>query len=513
MMRLTLLAFVFNTLCFSVCVLAEERKALFALVVGVNDSIDEELDSLRYADDDAARYFDLFRSLGARTYLLASLDDNTRRLHPQAAAEARKPLHQSLLETVKILSSEVNRAKEQQVETVFYFVYAGHGNSENDKGYITLEDYRLTSGRITDQILKRVGADESHLLIDACYSYMLVYSRGPGGTRRMVRGFSELGGLGATGNVGMLLSTSSSRESHEWEAFQAGVFSHEVRSGLYGAADADGDGRVSYREIAAFVERANAAIPNERFRPRVFARPPDGKATLIDINPALHRRLEVEGSEHGHYLLEDKSGVRLLDFHNGPDQHLRLMRPAAAGLLYLRRLPENQEYPLPAAPDVVRLADLTAKARRSQVRGAVHHAFEMLFSLPFGPNAVEQYELPGPESITQITEQLPERPSRWREYTGWVSLGFAGAAAVGGLVMTIWAADIRNNSNPDQDHRHLTALNRKIDNLNTAAVALYCVSSAAIVTGLFLLLWPEDQPRATVGITPDSAMFMFGVSF
>jgi hypothetical protein len=285
-----------------------------------------------------------------------------------------------------------------------------------------------------------------------------------------------------------------------------------VRSGLYGAADADGDGRVSYKEIAAFVERANEAIPNERFRPRVYARPPDGKATLLDINPALHRRLEVNGPEHGHYLLEDTRGVRLLDFHNAPEQSLRILRPAA-GLLYLRRVKDRKEYQLPHAPEVVSLADLTARARRTEVRGAAHHAFKMLFSLPFGPKVVERYQLPGPESIVEIAAQEPERPSSWREYAGWGSLGLAGAAAVTGLVMTIWAADIRNSNDPSQDHSTLLPLNQKIADLNTAAVALYSFSSAAIVAGLFLLLWPEDPPEASVSIQPGGAVFTMGIRF
>jgi hypothetical protein len=491
---------------------AEEHKALFVLIVGVNKSIDDDLPPLRYADDDAARYFDLFRSLGARTYLLTRPDENTSRLHPQAAAETREPLQRSLRETVLQLASDVEKAKNRRVETAFYFVYAGHGNARNGRGYITLEDTRLTGRQLTKEIIEKVGASETHLIVDACHSFFLAYSRGPGGTRRIVRGFSRLNDFSVDKNVGLLLSTSSSRESHEWEAFQAGVFSHEVRSGLYGAADADGDGRVSYKEIAAFVERANEAIPNERFRPRVYARPPDGRATLLDINPALHRRLEVNGPEHGHYFLEDTRGVRLLDFHNAPEQPLRILRPSA-GLLYLRRIKDRKEYPLPSAPEVVSLADLTPRARRSEVRGAAHHAFELLFSLPFGTKEVKRYKLPGPESIIEIAAQEPEQPSRWREYAGWGSLGLAGAAAVTGLVMTIWAADIRNSNDPNQDHRHLIDLNKKIDDLNTAAVALYCASSVAIVTGLFLLLWPDDPPEASVSIQPGGAVFTMGIRF
>jgi len=70
--------------------------ASFALIVGVNKSVDDDVATLRYADDDAARYLDLFRALGARSYVLARLDDNTRRLHPQVAAEAMPPVRAEL---------------------------------------------------------------------------------------------------------------------------------------------------------------------------------------------------------------------------------------------------------------------------------------------------------------------------------------------------------------------------------------------------------------------------------
>jgi hypothetical protein len=43
--------------------------------------------------------------------------------------------------------------------------------------------------------------------------------------------------------------------------------SHELRSALRGAADADRDARVTYAELGAFLKVANRAIPNERFRP------------------------------------------------------------------------------------------------------------------------------------------------------------------------------------------------------------------------------------------------------
>jgi hypothetical protein len=82
-------------------------SATFALVIGVNASPEPDLPPLQFADDDAARYLDLFRALGARTYLLSRLDENTRRLHAQAAAEAIPPRRAELERTIAALSREV----------------------------------------------------------------------------------------------------------------------------------------------------------------------------------------------------------------------------------------------------------------------------------------------------------------------------------------------------------------------------------------------------------------------
>jgi hypothetical protein len=87
------------------------------------------------------------------------------------------------------------------------------------------------------------------------------------------------------------------------------VFSHEVRSGLYGAADGDGDGFVSYREIAAFVTRANQQIPNQRFRPEVYFRPPRSGEALMALEHFTAGALEIDPVHHGHYVIESELGM------------------------------------------------------------------------------------------------------------------------------------------------------------------------------------------------------------
>jgi hypothetical protein len=489
----------------------EEPPALFALIVGVNRAVDTELPPLAYADDDAFRYHDLFRSLGARTYLLTRPDGNTRRVSPQAVAEAREPRRQELDQTLAALATDIRRARERGVRTVFYFVYAGHGNTHDDQSaYLTLEDARLGGPDIARDIVDGVRADETHVIVDACYSYLLAYGRGPGGRRREVHGFSGFGELARRQNVGLLLSTSSARESHEWEGFQAGIFSHEVRSGLYGAADADGDGRVSYLEIAAFVARANAAIPNEQLRPDVFARPPQASSAIVDLRRGLARRLTVGPDvAQAHYLLEDERGNRLADFHKAKGHAVSLLRPMSAGTLYLRRMSDNREFEVPMGPDVVLVDDLIPIPAQASRRGAAHHAFNLLFSLPFDEGAVSAYELraEGP--------YFGETPHEHSESTGWRTIGgttalvvAAGAGAAGAsLVMRSRSAAREADAAPSQ--ARADELNGRVTARNRAAAVAFGIGGAAALGGALLLSWPggeESPPRPLAQVSAGGAV-------
>ena len=111
-------------------------------------------------------------------------------------------------------------------------------------------------------------------------------------------------------------STSSAKESHEWSAYRAGVFSHEVRSALTGAADVSGDGRVDYSELHAFVAAANSRVEDPRARIDLYVRPPaiDVRMPLVDLRQArFNNYLSVPAGAPAHFYLEDDRGVRYAD--------------------------------------------------------------------------------------------------------------------------------------------------------------------------------------------------------
>ena len=454
------------------------------MILGVNHGVDADLKPLHYADDDAVRYQELFRSLGAKTVLLADLDQETSALSPQAAAEALPPTRAFLSKAVSLLASEIAIAHGRGVKTSLYVLYSGHGNVDGEHAYLTLEDARLDGAALGHEVLDAIAADENHLIVDACYSYFLVGGRGPGGERRPVQGFSALSDLGRRSDLGLLLSTSTGNESHEWGAFQAGVFSHEVRSGLYGAADFDGDGRISYAEMASFLERANQAIVNEKFRPKIFARAPTASAQLIDLRMNQGRSLAIgEGFPSSHYLVEDQRGVRLLDFHNAQGRALRLVRPGGAGNLYLRRLSDDQELTIPPADDVVDLARLAFADARVAERGAAHQAFSLIFSLPFDETKLDL--------LTTVPPPARAKRSTTRKLVLW-SLGAASAVgvAVGGVLL--WDASRATDEGRRSSQQRAAELNNRIDARNTQATVAFALAGAALTAGA--LTWFFTRP-------------------
>jgi hypothetical protein len=481
--------------------------ATFALIVGVNTSVDPGTPTLHYADDDAARYVDLFRSLGARTYVLTRLDDDSRPLYPQIAAEALMPVRAELNRAATALKHDVELAKRRGIRTILYFVYAGHGNVREGRGYITLEDARLDGPALDDGVVDAIGADQTHFIVDACDSYFLALGRGPGGERREAHGFASADGLRVRDSVGLLLSTSSARQSHEWSGFQAGVFSHEVRSALYGAADADGDGQVSYREVSAFVDRANQAILNEQYRPQVYAQSPKDTPVLLDLRVRPRSRIDVDASHAGRYLLEDSRGVRIADFHSAEGQATYLLRPPHTGRLYLRRVGDDVEFLVPNGSEPAEIALLEPSEPRQAARGAANDIYENLFALPFGQATVNRFVFPN-----TVLAPPPPRGGvpTWRAVTG-TSL-IAGAVAVGVVGGLTWKAahDAASSAqSPDATGAQVAAANDSIRTQNLAAGLEFAGASAAAVSGALLLLWPEGPSRPEVDVSTSALTLSF----
>lgn len=374
------------------------KSTAFALVVTNNRSPSLARPDLRYADDDGAKYYEVFRMIApeSNVALLTRFDRDTARLFPHLAGKERPPSKAALQAVARDLAVKMRKAGGP---VDFYFVFAGHGDVDRGKGFLELEDGAFTSDDLED-LLKSIPATRSHVILDSCNSFFVVNARKPGGTHFITSAEATKTLSERLPNVGVFLSTSAEASVYEWSELQSGVFSHAVRSGLVGGADVDGDGRVSYDELRAFVNVASAEIKNPNFRPQVLARAPGGRGQepLIDLNGAHAARLRLDAPRR-RVTVRDGNEIDWVDVHKeaGEDLTLRVPFEAAKGAnveelaadtglpVHRRRWPSSEE----DAEGATWLAALPVSERPAETRGP-DEVFRVLFARPFGRTSYER---------------------------------------------------------------------------------------------------------------------------
>ena len=358
---------------------AASESGAYALIVAHNGGLDSSQAPLRYADDDGARYHELLAPRVREAVLLSVLDEETQVLHPGLAAKTRPPTRAALKEALTRLNARMAQDRARGERPVLYFVFTGHGKrGAAGEGTVSLLDGGFTRTDLFQGVLAPSQASYIHLIVDACDSYYFVHSRGalPVGPAQAaaVKGLLATRELDRYPQVGVVLSTSTEQESHEWSAIRSGVFSHLVRSALTGAADVNADGRVEYSELHAFVAAASQGAEDVRGRLAAFVRPPalDRSASLADLGSrASVGYLLVPAGLAGRLWVEDTRGLRVAELHKERERSLVLALPTGRGY-FLRTRGREAAFSFSRAGAVVDGGGLawseTAFAARARVR-------------------------------------------------------------------------------------------------------------------------------------------------
>ena len=409
---------------------AAASPRLYALVIGNNQPVDGSTAELRYADDDALSIHQLLLEANASSVLLARLDAQTRALNPDV--HPQPPTPDAVERAWRDIETALRQAASAGAPAEFLLFFSGHGEVSEGEGFLALEGGRLTRSRLT-AMLNAAPSRRNHVVVDACKASLAVLGKGPGGKREPY----HRGLVGsAAAPTGYLLSASSDTESHEWERYQAGVFTFELRSALRGSADVDRDGRITYEELGGFLSRANEAIVNARFKPDFLVRAPGtgvgglGESVLEWRRPAA---LNLEGPSE-HVYVETATGARVLELNAGPQSfalHLPAQRP-----LFIRAADERAERTLLAA-EPVRLADLSVSTPQVNSKGALHLAFQRLFAEPFDAQSVQAFSS-GYQAPTLEVSAAPV--DGWRTVKT-VSLVTAGVGAATAVTASLYALE------------------------------------------------------------------------
>ncbi|HKO51164.1 MAG TPA: caspase family protein [Polyangiaceae bacterium] len=472
--------------------------ARFAIVIGNNQPDKKGPDRLRFADDDAIATHQLMMDAKVKSHLLVTLDSDTQKLHPELSRDGA-PRAQDLERVFASVSLEMRARSARGEKTELLLFYSGHGDAEHGEGYVVLEDQHLTRSRLF-ALLSRSPATSNHVFVDACKSYFLIYAKGPGGRRSAYSpAFVEGAVPGLLANTGFVLSTSSERDSHEWEHYQAGIFSYELRSALRGAADANLDGRINYAELGAFLTVANGSIENAKLRPDFMVRPPSSTPAGEILGwRSDTAALRLSGPSVGHLYVETALGERLLDVHPAPGELTALRLPRQRPL-FVRKDDESAEYVLTGEQEEseLQLALLTPTMPEVRRKGALNRALRRLFETPFGAANVREFEL----AMVAVNERpvdtaVPAQDSL-ATVAGWVAIGAGGAA------LTLSAASLATSLSSDGGSQvEIDAHNQRVKTLNIASAIGYAVAGVAGVTWGVCRLHLAGSPASAGGPRP-----------
>jgi hypothetical protein len=493
---------------------AAARTVTYAIVIGNNappaeraEHMSPQVRPLRYADDDAVRYYQLFGAIGTAT-LLTVLDATTQRRYPGLAGAAEPPTLTTLRRVVASYAAAMAADNQRGDSPVLYFTFNGHGARDpSGAAFLALLDGPLTQRILYDEVLARLPATYSHVLVDACHAGGVVGVRGEFFDNEVsahttavapddVVPLLEAERFARLPQVGVIVATTLGQEAHEWSEIEAGVFSHEVLSGLVGPADINGDGQIEYTEVQAFVAAANRSVKDPRAIVHVIARPPRANQNAALISLASIGRARVLAGpvgKLGHFYIELDNGQRYLDAHLADGASATIVLPAA-GDAYVRT--DSHEARVPAG-DRIAIGDLRWSRRAIEGRGSIDSAYLSLFSSEYGTAYYRGYV----DSIGALGVQFPP-PVRDADRAtaagppghrglAIAAASVAGASLIGSVAAVVLSVRARHDFEATDLQRPAQEAKQRYDRDRVLAVATGGLAIGAGVAAYWL--WPRGS--------------------
>ncbi|HKP62676.1 MAG TPA: caspase family protein [Polyangiales bacterium] len=197
----------------------------YAIVVGSNPGGPGQ-SMLRFAEDDASRVADVLLELG--------------NYRADRIVRLLRPTPEQLLAAIERVRARVVPLAQSGKQSRFFFYYSGHARADA----LNLGSQELPLSTLRDRLLG-LPATLSIVVLDACQSG--AFSRVKGAGPATDFSFNSVDRLNTAG-IAVIASSSAEELSQESEFLRSSFFTHHFLVGLRGAADRDGDGRVTLSE-------------------------------------------------------------------------------------------------------------------------------------------------------------------------------------------------------------------------------------------------------------------------
>jgi hypothetical protein len=501
---------------------AQAARLFYSVSIGNNTPPRAEgVPALRYADDDAIRYYDLFVRAGARGALLTVMDRQTERRYAKLVPQAKPPTLAELRATLARYRAEMLQDRARGDEPVLVLTYSGHGSMDNANGFfLALVDGELTQDILYEEILHSFSTFEVHLIIDACHAGGVVGVRGAFDhestaetielTPEQRARASEAKPLERFPSVGVLIASASGQEAHEWSRIESGVFTHEIISALSGAADINGDLRIEYSEVQAFVAAANRDITDPRAVPEIVARPPASNphAALVDLT-SMKRTvlLRASAGELGRFTLTSSDGRRFVDAHLGGRSRVSLAIPDQPGT-YLQQGDREAEIPSEGAVsfDALHFAKADIGSRGATLdRTLLDGLFASAYTRDYYRGFVDSHQVlsvdlaaqPGlPHDRDPISSKGSSIMPPW---VHWSLLSASAAALATSVATAILAGQAKDDFESTNYQRRAHDLRDDYQLYSVTSIATAILGTAAGVGAYFT--WPRETGSRVAGVS------------
>ncbi|MBF9018863.1 MULTISPECIES: LA_2272 family surface repeat-containing protein [unclassified Oceanispirochaeta] len=293
----------------------------FGIFIGANDG-GKGRQRLMYAGDDARKMSETMMDVGG-----ISEDDSILLLNP-SADEIRTELEN--------VSSKISRVGTFARRTEVMFYYSGH----SDENGILIQEDQILYKEIRDQ-LDKAGADVVIAVLDSCSSGAI--TRMKGGQRRspfLIDDSSSMEGHA------FLTSSSEDELSQESDRIGASFFTHYLISGLRGAADSTGDGRVTLNEIYQHtfdetLSQTESTIGGPQHPAYEIQLTGTGDLVLTDLTVPTSA-LQLSGELEGRFSVRNDDNRLVAEFSKPLGDTLKLALPA--GSYTIRMSEKRTEY-------------------------------------------------------------------------------------------------------------------------------------------------------------------------
>jgi hypothetical protein len=205
----------------------------YAVVIGDNQGDREDV-ILRYAEADARRLSEVLRSVGG--------------FYPEDVTVLAGVGSQDVRRALIALNARLRQSSGANMLFVFY---SGHADAES----LHLGGTHLGMSELRD-LTAGSPADVRVLVVDSCRSGALTRVKGG----RVRPSFDvTIDEPPAAQGLAILTSSAANEDAQESESLRASIFTHHLLSALLGAADRDGDGRITIDEAFSYASARTLA--------------------------------------------------------------------------------------------------------------------------------------------------------------------------------------------------------------------------------------------------------------